>query len=59
MINNQNLERNLEMILNQYTQHKQIKTDHDYDKVTIVNELLEALQCEGHAELITNKLKTK
>ena len=59
MINNQNLELNLEMILKQYIRHKDVVTDHDYDKMTVVHELLEALQCEGHAELITNKLKTK
>tara|TARA_R110002050_G_scaffold93664_1_gene195610 strand:+ start:310 stop:489 length:180 start_codon:yes stop_codon:yes gene_type:complete len=59
MTKNQILELNLENILKQYIKHKQVVTDYDYDKITIINELLEALQCEGHAELINNKLKTK
>jgi len=59
MTNNQILERNLENVLKQYQKHKQINNDHDFDKMVIVNELLESIECEGHAELITNKLKTK
>lgn len=51
------VEQNLITVLKQYLQYRELENDHDYDKKIIVGELLEAIQCNGHAEELTKRIK--